>query len=287
MKLRMTRNAFLSVTLFFLASTSCFATAETPVVQGVGGGGKAGIPSEANFSNPAAVAFLTQSAAFYFYQKSQIPDWNAGGKYYGIGAYDGASTHVKGSFVYLRNSRARISRTGTQVYEDRTEYRFAMGVSAYRDLKLGIQPRYIVRNTGETNTKIFDGDVGAIYPLYKDLVGGITYENLLNKEGEKAPTMAAGAVYSFSKEFQIYADGMRLMKGLNKGDRGWGIGAELGLWGDLRLRGGKFLDVYKRKRGWVAGASWTGPRTSFDYALRSTGTGPKEKDHTLALKVAF
>jgi hypothetical protein len=287
MKLRMTQNAFLHFFLFLLYSTTCFATAESPVVQGVGGGAKAGIPSEANFSNPAAVALLTQSSAFYFYQKSQIPDWNAGGKVYGIGAYDSGSTTVKGSFVYLRNSRARISRTGTQVYEDRTEYRFAMGLLATTDLKIGIQPRYIIRHTGETNTKVFDGDVGAIYPIYKDLVAGFTYENILNKQGEKAPTMATGLVYAFSQSMQVFADGMRLMKGENKGDRGWAVGGEFGIWGQLRVRGGKFLDVYKRKKGWVVGGSWTGPRTSFDYALRSTGEGPKEKDHTLSMKVAF
>jgi hypothetical protein len=286
MKIRMTQNAFLVFFLTNLFVPSVFATAETPVVQGLGGAGRAGIPSEANFSNPAVVAGLTQSAAFYFYQKPQIPDWNAGGRLFGFGAYDGGSTSVKGSFVYLRNSRARVLPNGTQGYEDRTEYRFAMATSM-GSIKIGIQPKYIIRQTGETNTKVFDGDLGAIFPIFTDIQGGITYENALKKVGEKAPTVGAGVVYAVGSGIQVYADGMRQMDGIQKGERGWAVGAESGLWGELRARAGRFQDVFKRKKGWAVGASWTGPRTSFDYSMRTTGDSPYERDHTLGMKILF
>jgi hypothetical protein len=281
----MTRNPLPLLALFF--STVSFASGGSPVVQGLGGAGRAGVPGEAIFTNPAAVGLLTKSGSFFYYTKPNIADWNAGGRGYAIGAYDGQNETVRGSFGAVRSSRAIIARNGTQGYEDRSEYRFALGRPLWANVAGGLQARYVTRRVGLSEEKFFDGDLGAIFPVYAGLLGGFVYENALNKTGERPPTAAAGVVYGLGYGIQAYGDGYRAMKGPEKGQRGWALGAEVGLAGDFKLRGGRFQDGYRRLKGWSAGLTWAGPRASFDYAMRTAGNGPSERDHIFGMTIAF
>jgi len=77
------------------------------------------------------------------------------------------------------------------------------------------------------------------------------------------------------------------MKGTMKGNRGWAVGAETALGDSFRLRTGRFQESVRRMKGWSVGLSWKGPRASFDYAMRTTGQGPKERDHILGMTVAL
>ncbi len=288
MNKEMTRNAFLLILfLSFGMFTVDFATADSPVVQGLGGAGRAGVPREGLFSNPAAVGLLTESGAFLIYEKPRIPDWNAGGRLYSVGAFDGQNAGLKGAFGYIRTSRARVENTVSQSYEDRSEYRMALGLPLAANVAAGLRVQYITRRTGSQETKIFNGGVGTIFPVYSGLIAGLTYENLLNKPGELAPTMGAGLSYALGYGIQVYGDGYRQMKGPKKGERGWALGAETALAGELRVRGGRFQDGDRRRKGWSMGASWVGPRTSFDYAMRTSGDLPKERDHILGLTTIF
>jgi hypothetical protein len=85
----------------------------------------------------------------------------------------------------------------------------------------------------------------------------------------------------------LYGDGTRIMKGALKGQRGWALGGELSFAGDFRLRAGRFQDGLRRRKGWSIGGSWVGPRASFDYAMRTSGSNPKERDHILGMTVAL
>lgn len=283
----MTRNVILLLAVIFFIPASSFATADSPVVQGLGGAGRAGVPTEALFTNPASVALLTQSGSYFIYQKPSIPEWNAGGRGYVIGAYDGQNQAAKGSFGYVRTSRARIDRLGNQGYEDRSEYRFALGTLVSGNIAGGLQARYVTRRIAGQAQKFFDGDLGTIFPIYAGLVGGLTYENALNKAGERPTSMGAGLTYGLGYGIQAYGDGYRFMKGQEKGQQGWAVGAEVAVAGDFKLRGGRFQDGYRRLKGWSAGISWAGPRASFDYAMRTTGGGPKERDHIFGMTVAL
>lgn len=283
----MTRNILRLLALLFSLPASSFANADSPVVQGLGGAGRAGVPNEALFTNPASVALLTTSGSFFIYTKPNIPEWEAGGRAYAIGAYDGGNESARGSFGMLRSSRARIGRDGRQSYEDRSEYRFTVGTKLWANVSGGAQVRYVTRRVGATEEKFFNGDIGAIFPVYMGLIGGLTYEDALNKAGEPPARVGAGLTYALGYGLQVYGDGYRFMKGVEKGQRGWALGAEFGLAGDFKIRAGRFQDGFRRLRGWSAGLSWTGPRASFDYALRTTGSGPKEKDHIFGMTIAF
>ena len=284
----MTRIIFtLCAFLSFLWPNWGSAIGDSPVVQGLGGAGRAGVPSEAIFTNPAAVGLLTTSGSFIYYTKPTIAEWNAGGRGYAIGAYDGQNESVRGSFAVVRSSRAIIGRSGTQSYEDRSDYRFALGRSLWASVIGGLQVRYVTRRAGADEVKFFDGDIGAIFPVYAGLVGGVVYENALNKPGERPTTAAAGLMYGLGYGIQAFADGYRAMKGPEKGQRGWAIGAEMTLAGDFKLRGGRFQDGYRRLKGWSGGITWAGPRASFDYAMRTTGDSPRERDHIFGMTVAF
>ena len=289
----MTRNVillFYSVFCgaFFLLPASSFATADSPVVQGLGGAGRAGLPNEALYSNPAAVGLLNQSYSFLMYEKPRIPEWNAGGRAYAIGAYDGTNEAVKGAFGYLRTSMARVDAAGRQGYVDRSEYRLALGRPVWSGVIAGLQARYVTRRTGPDGRSFFDGNLGAIFPVYSGFIGGVTYENAMNEEADRLPTAGVGVTYGFaSSGIQLYGDGTRIMKGALKGQRGWALGGEISLAGDFRLRAGRFQDGQRRRKGWSIGASWAGPRASFDYAMRTSGSDPKERDHIFGMTVAL
>lgn len=261
--------------------------ASSPTVDALGGAGRGGIPTEALFTNPAALAMLTQSGSFLNFTKPRIQQWDAGGRAYSIGAFDGENPVAKGGFATLRSSRARIGVNGAQAYEDRTEYRLGFAGNIMGGLLVGAMPRYVIRRDGGPEQKIFTGDFGAIYPIYKDLFLGFTYENALNKPEELPTTMGLGAAYSLGSGIKVYGDGYRFAKGPRAGDKGWALGGELGFAGDFVLRYGRFLEGWKRLRGWSAGLGWNGPRTSFFYSLRMAGQGPKEKDHSFGITLVF
>jgi hypothetical protein len=304
--MKMTRNAFLSLVVSIskhfrpiaialpfvlcgqlVATPVCLATADSPVVQSLGGAGRAGIPREALFSNPAAVAQVNNSFGFLHYSIPKIADYNAGGRAYNVGIYDGGSQRWKGGFSYSRVSKANIVRGGQQGYEDRSEIRFATGHAVWNNLLAGLQTRYIKKHSNPETGHYFDGNLGVIFPLFNDLRGGLTWENVLNKEDNLPSTIGAGATYTLGYGIVLFADGYRLMSGTREGERGWALGGELLLSGDFTARAGMFEEAYRNLKGWSLGLSWAGPRLSFDYALRTTGKGPKEKEHILGLTMAM
>lgn len=261
--------------------------AQSPIVEALGGAGRAGLPTEAVFTNPALLGLLNSSGTFIYYTKPSIEAFNSGGKGYAIGAYDGGNPSAKGAFATVSRSRARIGAGGQQVYDDRTEYRLASGFPLWSGLVGGFSVRYVLRRDGGPLQKIFTGDLGALYPIFKDILLGMTYENALNKD-EGAPTaIGAGAFYALGDSVSLFGDGKRFMKGLIKGQRGWNLGAQVNFAGDFSVRVGRFHEAQRRIKGWSWGLGWGGPRAGFHYAMRFAGEVPKEKDHHFGMNVAF
>lgn len=284
MKNLMTRN--IVILLGILSTAPSFATSDSPVVQGLGGAGRGGIPREALFSNPAAVSLLQDSFGYLHYTKPGVPLFNSGGRGFSIGAYDGTNEAIKGAFGYTRISRAR-EESGRQVFEDRSDYRFAVGNRVWGNFTLGVQGRYVTKRTGIQEDKFFQGDIGSIFPIYSDLRGGIIYEDVLHKTGERPPSLGAGLQYPIGYGITLFADGYRFMKGAKKGEKGWALAAEATIAGGLFLRGGKFHEGYRERNGWSAGLGWLGPRLALDLSMRTSGTTIKERDYTLGGTLTF
>lgn len=278
----MTQNLFLFGLLF---SVSAFAL-DSPIVQGLSGAGRSGIPREGLFTNPASIALLSSSSSFLIYTKPKIQDFQAGGRALTFGAYDGENTTLKGGVAYSTVARAR-TLNGVQVYEDRSEIRFAGGRMLSEAIAGGFSARYITKRTGPNETKFLQGDLGAIFPLFNDVRAGITYENLVERENEEPPTGSGGIAYGLGGGIQILADGSRILKGNLKGKNSWSLAAEVTMATDFVFRAGRFQDGYRKKKGWSLGLSWTGPRVSFDYALRKTSETHSEKDHILGVSMAL
>ncbi len=280
----MTRNVFLFWA--FLFSHTSFATVDSPVVQGLGGATRAGVAREAIFANPASVAQIANTFGFLHYQIPKIPDYNAGGRAFSVGIYDGGDQNWKGGFGYSRTSKARIFQN-RQGYIDRSEFRFSTGHGLWGDVIGGIAGRWISNNSATDTNRFFEGDVGLLFPLFNDLRGGLTFENILNQEDETPQTVGVGASYSFGYGFQAVADGYRLMSGTKDGERGWSLAGEMGFTGDFTARAGLFEEAYRALKGWSVGLSWSGPRASFDYALKVAGKGPRERTHIFGITTQF
>jgi hypothetical protein len=144
----------------------------------------------------------------------------------------------------------------------------------------------LIKNYAD-DSSFFEGDVGVLLPLYGDLRGGLTFENFMNHEDELPQTLGAGLAYALGYGIQFFADGYRLMSGTKSGEKGWALGAEIGLASDFSARAGLFEEAYRARKGWSVGLSWLGPRASFDYALKVTGKGPAERAHMLGITLAM
>ncbi len=286
---RMTHNAFLSGLFLITAiiySPPSLATVESPVVQGLGGATRAGVPREAVFSNPASVVNVSHTFSFFHYQIPKIPDFNAGGRAFNVGMYDGGSNTWKGGFAYTRTSKATVVNK-RQSYLDRSDFRFSTGHNLFGSIDGGFATRWTSTPEIQDGRRFFEFDLGILFPLFGDLRGGLTYENLLNKEDSSPATIGAGASYTLGYGINLLADGYRLMSGTKEGERGWALAVELSLAGNFLARAGIFEEAYTAVKGWSLGASWLGPRASFDYALKTRGQGPKEKIHVLGLTLAL
>ncbi|MGZ6423316.1 MAG: hypothetical protein ACXWSR_20470 [Bdellovibrionota bacterium] len=255
-------------------------------MQGLAGATRAGVTREALFSNPASVANIENTFGFFHYEMPKIPDYNAGGRSFNAGLYDGGDKTWKGGFGYSRIAKARIINNH-QGYIDRREFRFSSGHEIYSGVTGGIAGRYIKNYNDSDSGSFLEADAGVLFPLFNDLHGGLTFENILNREDETPQTIGAGAAYSFGYGIQVIADGYRLMSGTKNGERGWSLAGELGLTGDVLARAGIFEEAYRGLKGWSLGASWIGPRIQLDYALKTAGKGPKEKSHIFGLTMSL
>jgi hypothetical protein len=282
----MTRNIILLALVFFFHNSPSFASGDSAVLQGIGGAGRAGVPKESLFTNPAGAAFLTDSTGFVSFTKPSIPDFNAHGRVYSAGIYDGGQADWKGAFGYIRSSRAVLANS-QQAYDDRSELRFTLARPISDGIAMGVQGRYVKTRNGTAETKFFQGDVGAILPIATDVRAGVTYENISRRPGELPPTLGAGILYNLGSSLQLFLDGTRQLGGDHSGDKGWNGGLQSAFMGGLVGRVGKFQDGVRRLKGWTLGGSWIGPRTSLDYAMRTTGTSKRERDHIFGLSVTF
>lgn len=280
----MTRNVFLLWAA--LHSLPSFATVDSPVVQGLAGATRTGVPREGIFSNPASVASITSTYGFYHYEIPRIDDYNAGGRAWSAGLYDGGDRTWKGGFGISRVSQARIFR-GQQGYVDRREVRFSTGHEIYNNIVGGVAGRLVKNYSPVGDNSFFEGDVGFLFPVFADIHGGATVENIADKEDELPRTIGVGASYPLTAGITLIADGYRLMSGTREGERGWSLATEIQLAGDFTARGGLFEEGYRALKGWAAGVSWSGPRMSLDYALKTAGKGPKERSHILGVSVVL
>lgn len=236
------------------------------------------------FGNPAAVWMLDKSYGYFYYTKPSIVETKEGGRSWSVGVYDGENAAVKGGIGYSRTSRTRI-RSGSSAYEDRSEIRTAMGLPLNGEVLGGVNVRYVTSRIVGQETKFFQGDAGVIFPLFKDMRGGITYENAVEKAGEKPRALGAGLRYGMGYGIQLSADGARILKGALKGERGWALAAETTIAGDLVIRAGRFFDASAQSKGWSLGASWASPRATFDYAMRTAKGRPHERDHVFGILI--
>lgn len=280
------RHVILSIiAALFLATVAAFG-ADSPVVRGLAGAGRAGIPYESLFTNPAGYALVDRSQGFFYYTKSQVKDFNAGGRDLSVGLYDGENPYARAGLGYVRESRTRVV-DGHRVYVDRSELRLGAGRALSAGLYGGFNGRYITRRTGAAEEKFFTGDLGLLYELQKDLRIGATYENALKKTGERPQSMALGARYQLGYGMAVMADGGRFMEDPYRDKKFWSLGGEIVMAGDLLIRGGLYRDTYLGQRGYALGLSWAGPRTAFDYSYRKSKSLPAEADHIFGISVQF
>ena len=261
------------------------AEASSPVLEGLAGAGRSGIPESSIFLNPAAIGILQNAISFFNYSKTRINDFNAGGKDYSLGIYDTTNTFAHAGFAYERESRATVTNNGAQGYADNSKLRFGLARELADGLIAGVTPRYVINKSPSGDTKFFTGDAGIIFNLAADMRAGITYENASQQVGERPPTLAGGLNYGLGFGVGLYGDYGSAMQGPLKNNKLWSLGAELAMFSDIVLRGGLYRDAIIGQRGAALGLSWAGPRLGLDFAMKTTYYAPIERDVSFGLVI--
>jgi hypothetical protein len=281
----MNYRALLTITsLFLVFSAESFAM--TPQVEGLGGAGRGGIPKEALFSNPAAVGLLKQNTAFLAYKQTKLRDLKAGGRVQLAGIYDGSTSLAHGGIAYIRESR-RVSLGAGTAYADNTTIRTVIGRELFSGLQMGIKTNYkIKRNSGVTK-KYFYGDVGFLYPLFRDLPIGLTVENAIDETEEHPRTIFMGVRFDVDGPLDLYGDLGKTVSSRKSSGTPWATGLEAKIFDELFFRGGIYRDALIGVRGWAVGLSYISPRTAFEYSLKRSTSVPRQTDHTLGASLVF
>lgn len=270
----------------FLVFPEYNAYANVPQIVGLGGGGTSGVPKDALFSNPAAVAGLTTHRAFYSYSQSKIRELGAGGRVWATGVYDGKGKLAKGGLSYIRESRRRLI-DGESPYLDSQTVRGVVGRAVWKNLISGVTVNYKMKRENDETENIFTTDVGFIYPMLRTLPVGLKVENVTDHEGERPRNAVLGISYKLTGPLKVVADYGKAFSNFNDGDSLWSVAAEVTVFKELIIRGALFHDQIDAIRGTTLGISWNGPRTSFEYALRMTRGTPRERDHVLGVSLEF
>ncbi len=274
----------LLVSSIFLVAGDAFAI--VPQIVGLGGRGTAGIPKDALFSNPAAVAGLRTHRVFYSYAQSKIRELGAGGRIWTTGVYDGKSKIAKGGLAYIRESRRRLIG-GASPYLDSQTIRSVIGRPVGKNLIAGITVNYKMKLENEETENYFTSDVGVIYPLSRALPAGLKVENALDREGERPRNVVLGVSYKLTGPLKVVADYGKTVSEFADDKQLWSLATEVIVFKELIIRGALFRDEIDSIRGTALGVSWNGPRTSFEYALRTTRGAPRERDHVLGVNLQF
>lgn len=260
--------------------------ANVPQIVGLGGGGTAGVPKDALFSNPAGVVGLKSHRAFFSYSQSKIRDLGAGGRIWATGVYDGKSRFAKGGLSYIRESRRRLSE-GESPYLDSQTVRGIIGRPIVGNLFAGSTVNYKMKRENGKDINLFTADFGLIYPLFSDVPIGLKAENLGDTLGEGPRALTLGVQYDISGPIVLIADYGRTISQQMETKNNWSLATEVSLFKELVIRGALFKSGVDALRGFAVGASWNGPRTAFEYAMRVTRGAPTERDHVLGLSLQF
>ncbi len=274
--------AFTTPALFcaFTAQASTYGPATTAFA----GAMRSGIEREATLGNPAALGSLDTSFVRGIYGGSRFKDSDSGGKTMSLGVYDGGNPNVHAGVEYLRDSRA-INFRGKAGYRDRSEARVGLGRALWGGVIGGVNIRRVTVRDGGPEDKIFDWDLGVLFPLTTDIRMGILAENLARNQREDPSKLGAGLRYTLGSGFVVRGDLGELRDGDRQGKKFWAAALELTAMSDFLLRGGLNYDPFTETRTHAFGIAWTGPRAIFEYTFNAEDSGAREQRHIFGLTI--
>lgn len=282
----MSRNLYVIALMAVLSPLSLYATHDAPRTQGFAGAMRSGIPNESVFGNPAAVSLVRKNLVFGYYTNSRIRSQGLGGRVRTAGVYDGSNKYATAGFAYVLESRPRYSVSGEDFpYFDRTEFRLALGRVVWKNLSLGLLPRYIIRRFGEKEETHIDGDLGATYQVTKKIRAGLLYENVRGSEPDRASLFGAGVRYDLSNYITGTADYWRTVKGEQLNANSWAVGAQVRFYNDFLIRGGLSSDKNVGLNFRSVGLSYISPRSVAEISYKFSSGEVDQRDILFALGI--
>ena len=283
------RGAIMRLSVYFsLFITVLFAfpealRGEVPRQVSFGGAGRAGVSRIALFSNPASAAFVLQNRIFYSYSQTRAPNK---GKNITLGMYDITNPRFKGGLSYTTEHRPQSFRDSAKIYNRRIIR--ALGASrVVGNLFAGLSVHYVMDRTSEDESRLFYTNIGAFYPILRDVHLGLTFDNIFGQR-EEGRILGLGLRTSLGV-LSLLADVAWPLSKIEMGETGerygWSIATEVAVFSQLKLRKSWFWDVYRQTRGEAMGFSWEGPRADIEYATRETRGNPTQKDHILGINI--
>ncbi len=276
------------ITLFFIfvcCMLSASARSYTPRIHGLVGGAASGLPSDSVFGNPAAVAFIRKNAMFFYYSRiTKEGRENSRGQDIHLGMYDAVSSKkLKGAVAYSTSARDEPSLLGSSYSGRRKTWTGVLGTTFSRRMSLGARLKYVRKN----DIAHFYGDVGGMILLTSKLNLGLTLENIHNKLGEESRNASLGLRYDILGPLNLYLSAGRKLSSVDDGNLSWSVAGELTVYKQFIFSGGVMRNIKSGRKGHSIGLMWNGPRTTFEYTVRTTTDIHTQYDHVGGIRIVF
>lgn len=248
---------------------------QTTRLNGTAGAGVASILStEAAVLNPASSAYFHETSLAYQSYKTSLRNKNdlrsASGEDfakrnstqgYFISDHSG---ELKGGLAYLRQDENNYERE-TMVFHSSRPLgpRASAGVkySYMQDKRPATKkPRHEVQHQVST---------GFTYIVDEETILGLTVQDLgRTTPGEERTTV--GFQYSIASRLTLIADAGYQHTGNISKDYVWNAAAQINVFSDFFIRGGRFFDNVYKLKGFGWGVSWIGPKLGVEFSQKTS-----------------
>lgn len=264
--------------LVFTFSTSVFSqirSFQTTRLNGTAGAGVASILStEAAVLNPASSAYFNETSLSYQSYKTSLRNKN---ELRGATEEDFAkrnstqgfflsdhSGELKGGLAYLRQDENNYERESLVFHSSRPlGPRASAGIkySYMQDTRPATKrPRHEIQHQITT---------GISYIVDEDTTLGFVAQDMTRTTpGEERTTV--GFQYNIASRLTLIADAGYLYTGSITEDYIWSAAAQINVFSDFFIRGGRFFDNVYKLKGYGWGVSWIGPKLGVEFSQKTS-----------------
>ena len=272
----MIKTSFLILALTIsLSAFSQIRNFQTTRLNGTAGAGVASILStEAAVLNPASSAYFNETSLSYQSYKTSLrnkselrgateEDFAKRNSTQGFFISD-HSGELKGGLAYLNQDENNYERESIVFHSSRP-----LGARASAGVKYSYMQDTLPRSKKPRHEVQHQITTGVTYIVDEDTTLGLVVQDLGRTTPGEERTIA-GFQYNIASRLTLIADAGYLYSGSISEDYNWSAAAQINVFSDFFIRGGRFFDNVYKLKGYGWGISWIGPKLGVEFSQKTS-----------------